>query len=254
MTATGSHRRRQAPGAASAATTNHQNGQPEAAVPYRPGIRRRWMLRRQGRRDGSRRQPDPLLLTGPVTTTMRRLLVEEYAAAAAAVKNALTEQTAPLMDAWARHDAVIRRMRVDLPAAEQRLAEVLASRPGPDAPLERRLGEERRPEALVRARRLREHERAVEAARRERWLLCDERSAAEQERARLRVGVERAHQRAVDQVHRLRASYQRDLAIYDQALLRRHPDGELLRDLLVTRDLLPPEWTCQPAEPLPSGA
>jgi hypothetical protein len=254
MTTTESARRGDAPATASTAPASSQSGPPEEAVRYRLGFRRRWMLRRQGRLDGSRRHPDPLLLTGPVTTSMRRLLLEEYADAAAAVKKELTAEVARLIAAWAEHGAAARQARTDLPVAEQALADALATRPDPDAPPERRLGEERRPEALVRARRLREHERAVEVARQEQLCVRARLWTSEQEQARLRSQVDNFHRQAVDQVYRLRASYQRGLAIYDRALLRRHPDGDLLRDLLVTRDPALPEWTYRPAGPFPSEA
>jgi hypothetical protein len=197
------------------------------------------MLRRQGREDGRTRRPDPLHLVGPVTTPTRALLHAEFAEAAALVYADCTRAAGP--DRSAVKVALVRlpQLRADLERAEQDLEQ--AGRHAPDeaadTPPERRMGEHFQPEELIRSRRRREHQATSGAPRRHRDGIRDELRRIEQEIAQREGRIAEIRRRAADRVRELRAKCEREHALYVRALLRRHPEGDLLRDLL---DMTPP--------------
>lgn len=106
----------------------------------------------------------------------------------------------------------------------------------------RRLGDENVPDDLVAARRRREHARAISESRKR----CDELSQAIAEQQRVRATeraciTEACRSKAADAVAAHLAATAR-CGVYDQALLRRHPERQLLAYCL---DMTPhplPAW------------
>ncbi|MEU7791904.1 hypothetical protein AB0B11_00615 [Micromonospora tulbaghiae] len=210
--------------------------------------RRRRALARSGRRDGRFRRPDPLLLTAPAQTATRVLLHAEFQLAVATAYADFTTAAEP-------HRRALRRVRAELPllhdnlaALESALAAAEARHREAGAGVERRMGERFQPEELIRARRAREHARRLDPQRRARDQARAEIQAAQRRLAELRVRIDGLFQHAVGVAWRLRARCSREQALYDEALLRRHPDGDLLRDLLDTRPPDLPRWVHEPAE------
>lgn len=203
---------------------------PGMGLSRRVTVRRRLSLRSQGRLDGRLRCPDPLLLAGPVITDVRRALLAELDRGMAIVRQRLVDDLQELRALSAALDADIVELTSDLERAETSLA-TLASR-GPDSAA--RPGDENQSESVVRTRRRREH--------------CSEVAAAQGKVDSLRAELGDRRRRRADAAWR--ASQRRDAAtalmeemqaltslqqsIYDQELLRHHPDRELLISLLVT--------------------
>jgi hypothetical protein len=209
------------------------------APPMRIPLRRRWMLRRQGTRDGRMRRPDPLHLVEPAATPTRALLHAEFAEAAAIVHAEFTASTAA--HRTAAELARVRRpqLTADLQIAERDLEESDQDAPDEtaDEPPERRMGEHFQPDELIRSRRRREHQATSNAPRRRRDALRAELHRTEQEIVTCESRIAEARKRAADEVRRLHGICEREHALYVRALLRRHPEGDLLRDLL---DVTPP--------------
>jgi hypothetical protein len=138
-----------------------------APAPERIGWRRRWMLRRQGRRDGRMRRPDPLQLVGPVGTPMRAVLHAEFADAASRAYAEFTDDAAQ-RSALELVRVRLPQQRANLVDAEAELAAAEARRGPTGAMPERLMGEHFQPEELVRARRRNEHDHASAAPQRRR--------------------------------------------------------------------------------------
>jgi chromosome segregation ATPase len=126
---------------------------------------------------------------------------------------------------------------------ERLTAAVAALRPPDDAALSRRrVGEVDQPESLVRARRGREHERTVREAR---ALLDTAQNRVRSLQARLVDLGSREAEALRTTVERARTEVRLALvrrAVYDHALLARHPQGHLVAGLLDRSEPSLPDW------------
>lgn len=220
-------------------------------------LRERLWLRRQGRLDGRRDVPELVMIedagAGTATTALRARLAAEFGERMAAL---LAERVIDLNTMRARlapMSETIARRRTELGTARRELTAIEADRPGPDAPPERRRGDELQPDHIVRARRAREHATKEAAARAKVETLTQDLANALQDRANLVALVNALRARTRAEVAALEATARVRLARYDHALLRRHSDAELVQELL--DDSLPglPEWLAESADDAPDG-
>lgn len=192
-----------------------------------------WSLKRSGRRDGRRGQPDPTLAVDSTTTGARLLLAKQ-----------LTMELGDVHEICANE---IRRRAERIGALCASTEQLWAKLNEDDPPIQRRLGEMHLPEALVRTRRQRERERR-------RTPLVNRLNLLEQEIAGLVAEIQGHRLQAVSTARRLQAQFQRYRGMYDEALLRRHPQAELVRPVLDQSVPELPDWVAeyeqQPFDPV----
>ena len=211
----------------------------EAAAPrpFRIGVIDRLRLRAQGRSDGRRAIPDVTTALPPVTTATREALLAEFLDAVHGMRVRYLE-TSELQ----RRELVslrhrIPKLRAAVERAEQALREAEAERPDPANP-ERRPGDRDASPELVLERRRREHRRRLDRAR---TALGQAQAALEHDELAAQVletELDGGHDLAASRAQRSRATFKRKRAIYDRALLHRHPDRRVMDGLL--DDGLPP--------------
>ena len=202
----------------------------------------RWELRRQGRADGRRRQPDPLLARPPVQTGVRDLLQSRLLEQAETVREqcvAEIERCREQTEDLAAHERHLHEQIAEYAADLQRTARL---RPDPNAALQRRPVERDASEALVRQRRLREWERTRRQQQGRLRAAQARMDESVRERARLERHIEGLDAFAVASARRLQATFDRAEAIHRRALLRRHPQGTLLRLVIDDAPLRLPDW------------
>jgi hypothetical protein len=218
-------------------------------------VRLRLRLRRQGRLDGRRGVPDPFLFqddeVGTTTTAMRARLAAEFGEEMA---NLLAERVTELNGLRARFgpvDDVVAQKRAELSAAQDKLRTIEGNRPGPGTAPERRRGDELQTDDIVRARRAREQAARENTASAKIEALTRDLATGQQERADLVARINALRAKARADVAALRATAEVRLAVYDHALLRRHPDADLVRRLL--DDSLPglPGWLAEDQDETP---
>ncbi|WP_127504178.1 hypothetical protein [Actinoplanes solisilvae] len=212
------------------------------ADPERIGWRRRLMLRRQGRLDGRMRKPDPIMMDGAPTTAARDLLAGEYLANVFRVRAECAEA---IDDATRRvqrlgHD--IADLRARLIDVRTRTAETERRKPSTTGPPEREPGDRHHPDDLVRARRVREHAKRLAELIAERRDLEEKLRRAGQEQSETRSRIEAWRRRPGEAETRFAATFWRERALYDQALLRRHPQADLVRPILDNAIPRLPPW------------
>lgn len=200
----------------------------------RIGVVRRFYLRRNGRVDGRLRKPDPLLSSERQVTTMRRRLLTELDRGLAVVARRAVERMLPVDQQLRRIGARITKLEKDVLTAEETVVVTEARTPDPTAPPTARHGDRFQSEAVIRGRRQREHGTTLTRARGTRDTLRQQLAEARDIRADLRARLGDLRRQAVADAEELRAAVLAQQALYDQALLRRHPDGELLAPLLDT--------------------
>lgn len=220
------------PVAGTPATPGSRADRDRGAGRVRIGLRRRLLLRRQGRLDGRLRQPDPIMIDGIVTTPTRTLLAYEFLEKVAVVRQSCAGGIDAAYDELRRLDAQLGDLDRRLALVLAKLARLVAAKPPADGRPERHLGERDRPEELVRIRRARDHAKEVATLTAERTALERERRAARQRRERVRAHVQALRRHAVEAQNRFEATFYRERAVYDQALLRRHPQAALVRPML----------------------
>lgn len=211
-------------------------------------MRERWTLRRQGRLDGRLGIPEVAHAPDPIRTRMRDLLLSEYEQAAALAFREYTEATGPR---WTNRESLLRRaegLAHQLETARRDLAEAEGRRPAPEAEPVYRIGDLRRPPALVAARRRREFEREIGRLRsRVEQLEAAERDNGAQV-ADLGAQIAALHRDAAARVEALRTAFLERQAHYNEALIRRHPEPDVLLALLELGIPLSPQWTRNRAE------
>ncbi|MFC0541923.1 hypothetical protein [Kutzneria chonburiensis] len=195
-------------------------------------VLRRLFLRRQGKTDGRLRKPDPLFVTERQATPMRRRLLVELDKGLSVVAADHAQRVRSLNEHSRKVTSRTMALTDELSAAANALTSVEASAPDPTAPPEYRPGDERHPDDRVRARRMREHERAVNRARAHHRGVQEALTASLATQADLRARIEQLRTEAASEAAGMRALVMAQQALYDTALLRRHPDAELLRRLL----------------------
>lgn len=220
-------------------------------------VRRLLQLRRQGRLDGRRGVPDPFPLQddefGTTTTAMRARLAAEFGEGMATL---LAERVTELNGLRARFgpaNEAIAQKRAELSAAQEELRTLEGNRPGPGTAPERRRGDELQTDDIVRARRAREQAARENTASAKVEALTRDLAAGQQERANLAAQINALRAKARADVAVLRATAEVRLAVYDHALLRRHPDADLVRRLL--DDSLPglPGWLAEDRDETPEN-
>lgn len=220
-------------------------GEPE---PYRIGLVRRFRVWRLGRQDGRLGAPDPLSEQPPLTTQARKDLELDFIDAARGLWVQYLTSTEDLRrDLRVLKDSELPALEAAATTVAHELERTQANPPDRAAPL-RHAGETHQPVELIRDRRDRQHERVVAKVRQRQKDADHEVAAARQRRAALEaeLAVRWAHGKA--RVGRLHATFQRTRAIYDHALLRRHPLQELVRPVLDTTIPPLPEWPGDPAD------
>jgi hypothetical protein len=213
----------------------------QAPRPYRIGFAQRWRVRRLGRLDGRHAVPDPTSTPPPLTTRARKAFDADFADAAEGLWVRHLEEIEGHGRELARLDGQLTSMRSALQEARSELAHRQAAGPNPDAPV-RKPGEADAPIELVRARRMREHQRSVDAARQRYERASEAVAAAEAQHAFLNAEIADRREITVARTWRLHATSRRIRAIYDGALLRRHPQHALVRAALDLSGPPLPDW------------
>lgn len=192
-----------------------------------------------GWRDGSAGMPDPsrgVATTGYRETLIRRAqdafeherLWMESRRAAALVR---------LADARSRHEAAGAGLRL----ATERLDELQRAAPQVDM-TELRYREERRPAVMIRLRRTREHGRRLAGARAE---LARARQAVDAVRQEIAVAEEEVDREilvALSRVRRIHEHTHRRLSAYRRRLVRTHPDGTWVNEIMDSIEPSIPGW------------
>ncbi|MBL8929297.1 MAG: hypothetical protein JNL54_04160 [Kineosporiaceae bacterium] len=227
---------------------------PDDASPSAPlgaGLSRgeRFRLVRAGRRDGRRRRPrlgaEPLPLTTPTREAImdgRDLALQRIWADHVGRTSRIVAAADELVARLGVLRALAERARHDLQAVDGvPLATVLA---------ERRFGEERADDLLVRRRRQRDHDRRTTAAA-DRLARAEAAVAADEaELARLVVARAADLRWTVQQGRNTVRIALSQRGVYDAALVARHPHGHLVRAALDATAPPLPGWLAA-ASPLP---
>ena len=219
---------------------------PDGRIP-RP---ERKALRRQGIEDGRLGIPEVSEAPEPMRTPMRELLLREYDQASARVFREYTEQTGPR---WSNLESVRRRIEVIIGQIEQArtdLATAERRRPAPGSEPVRRLGDERRSPQLVAARRNRDFDREVSRERDALRRLEETERSLRTQNADLGAQIATLHRDAAARVAALRTEFAERQAIYNYALIRRHPEPDVLLALLEIGVPEEPGWIGAPAAPV----
>ena len=201
--------------------------------PRREGVLSRWarhaLYRSRGRRDGRRSLPlvtPETAVPTPVLDRLRDQMSREVAQLLAAevesmvpTRVSLARLVAPEGER-AREEARLHEMLV-------RLEEVRAGGPATD----RRLGEDHLPDALVRLRRQREHERRIRAARKRVELQKSTVSGLAAREQALRAGLVEARRSTDARVQLAGAARRSEAASYLDGTLATHPQRRLLSEV-----------------------
>jgi hypothetical protein len=203
--------------------------------PEQTSLIRRFLLRHHGRSDGRRRQPTPIPIGGVVSTPTRDLLATDFANRVIAVRKACGE-------AIDEGEEILRRLRYDardiearLTGVRRRLERAERDKPSPTEPPEREPGDRHHDEAMARVRRTREHARRIAKLTEERNHLEQRLRETGRNREKTAARNESLRRQAIESEHQYAAVFVRERAIYDRALLRRHPLGDLVGLLLDTK-------------------
>lgn len=235
----------------------------EQPIPYGPFARfSDWY---HGWRDGRAHVPDP---AGAVATTAHReYLIRRAQDAFEHERTGMEGRRAEIMKRCARATARVAAARDAVTRAKEQLAEIPQTLTEPDL-TRRRYREDTRSPVMVRLRRTREHawrraqaDEVVRAALRD-LDLATEQLAVEQEAADREIMVARAR------VRRIHEFTHRRLSAYRRRLVRSHPAGAWVNEVMdsvapevpgwamrgVTGDLLPePAARARPAPPAPEA-
>jgi hypothetical protein len=206
-----------------------------AALDVARSLYRRVALGHQGRSDGRRRQPVPIPVDGVVTTPTRNMLASRFTKKVGEVRMTCGK-------AIDEGEEVLRRLRYDDRDIEQRLEDVRGrleraerERPSRTGPPEREPGDRHHDEAMARTRRTREHARRIAELSEERKQLEQRLREIGRKREEIIARNETLRRKAVESEQRYAAVFVHERAVYDRALLRRHPLGDLVGPLLDNR-------------------
>lgn len=197
----------------------------------------RWQLRHWGRRDGRKRLPDPLTSPRPVRTTARTLLEGRLREAAELLGVQFDEQIGPRQALLQALDMRIAQ-REDTLAELQEELERLAAKVDPADPT----GPDATGTDLAIRRANRRHRKRFEGTVQRRNALSNALKEDRERWAELVAQIEDLHQRKVAGAHHLRSVYSYAEQIYNRALIKRHPEGDLIRLMLDTSALRLPDW------------
>jgi hypothetical protein len=214
--------------------TKKPSHRPRLRGPQPTPLIRRLLLRHHGRSDGRRRQPAPFPVDGVVSTPTRDLLATEFVKRVTAVRKACGE-------AIDEGEELLRRLRYDARDIELRLADVRRrieraerEKPSPTEPPEREPGDQHHGDAVARMRRTREHARRLAKLTEERNQLEHRLRETKRTWEETAARNESLRRQAIESEHHYAAVLVSERAIYDRALLRRHPLGDLVGPLLDT--------------------
>jgi hypothetical protein len=214
----------------------------------------RWTLHRWGRHDGRYRKPDPLSVSSPVRTSVRSLLEAQMAEVVERIRVQGGEEIARHQRELRSLDMRIAQLEDGLDRLAAELAAVDAKRPAADKPAERHAGDRGKSENVVRSRRRREFEREQARVRKAQQALEGQLQQCRETWAGLTALIEGLERAGIDEAHRVRAVYEHAEAVYLRALLKRHPEGDLLRLMLDESPFALPEWaTRNDLRPSPTG-
>ncbi|WP_345561133.1 ATP-binding cassette domain-containing protein [Nonomuraea rosea] len=210
-----------------------------------------------GWRDGWAEIPSPVPgggLDRPVTTPHRDALIRR---ARDAFEHERLRYEADRIAAWARGAAAVAlrpHVRNGAARAEERLAAVSAPLTPEERTL-RRLGEEHHDERIVVLRRLREQGRRVRAAQSALQDTCAELASLDGRIAAAAQEAEGSLSAAAARVRRIHEHTHRRLAAYRRRLVRTHPHGAWVNDVLSSPSPEIPGWALLgPLTPPPRGA
>jgi hypothetical protein len=208
----------------------------------RVGWRWQWRLGRWGRYDGRQRKPDPLEIYSPFRTGVRRMLESRFHEVAERIGLHYSDQINEAQ-------RVVRTLDMRIANLEDQLVKTASTLAGADA---RRLDSERSPERakgdrdksenVVRSRRRREFEKELAPIRKAHERLEEELRKCREEWVEQISLIDGLNDRMADEVHRVRAKFMYVEQIYLRALLKRHPEGDLLRAMLDESPYRLPEW------------
>jgi hypothetical protein len=198
----------------------------------------RWTLRRWGVHDGRHRTPDPMVASRPIHTTTRRLL-----------EGSLFEQ---VEQAGRRFDAAISPRRTALQGLDMRIAmhedELVTTRAEIDRIEADAAPSATAPDQLQQRRQRRRHQRQQENLRRRKAELERELAGERERWATMIAEIEDLEKQKIAEAHRLRAIYTHAEAIYNRALIKRHPEGDTVRLMLDSSALRLPNWAVRPED------
>jgi hypothetical protein len=191
----------------------------------------RWTLRRWGVHDGRKRLPDPLTVVRPLRTGTRRLLEDGLRAAVESVGIRYDEMLSPKRATLDGLDMRIAQNEDLLAATRVELTAHVAQEPPADPT---------RHLAIRRIARL--HRRRLDVLRRRCEALTESLSVDRQNWAHLLAEIADLERRKVAEAQHLRAVYTHAEQIYNVALVRRHPEGDIIHRLLDTSAFRLPAW------------
>jgi hypothetical protein len=207
-------------------------------------LRQRWRIRRAGRLDARHRLPVPPL-DGEVTTPWREGLWAERDHLVEQLRSQLQQEAVALAEGIAAEVAVIGPLedrRVVLEEELRDLAERRRVSDGrPDADL-RLTGEENTPITTVRRRRGRSYDRRTSELRSALSEVAAQLAQHEVSKAGLQVRLDRARADFASRAEQVHQETLARRALYDRALMHRHPQRYQLTDRLdmTVKDL--PDW------------
>jgi hypothetical protein len=203
-----------------------------AALDVTRSLYLRVALRHQGRSDGRRRHPSPVPVNGRVSTATRDMLAGRFLRKVSRVRETCGE-------AIDEGEEAVRRLRYDARDLQEQLADVRhrldrAEREKPSAatPPERDPGDQYYDAAMALKRRTREHAKRVAELTAERRRLEQRLRENGRQLEEIVARMETLRRKALESEHRYAATFVHERAIYDRALLRRHPLGDLIGPLL----------------------
>jgi Skp family chaperone for outer membrane proteins len=179
-----------------------------------------------------------MIASRPIRTTTRRLL-----------EGSLAEQAEK---AGRRFDAAISPRRTTLQGLDMRIAmhedELVTTRTELDRTEAEAAPTGNAHDQLQHRRQRRRHQHQQDSLRRRRAQL-EQQLAEERERwATMIAEIEDLEQQKIAEAHRLRAIYTHAEAIYNRALIKRHPEGDTVRLMLDSSALRLPSWAVRPED------
>ncbi|MEU8241764.1 hypothetical protein AB0C07_26230 [Actinoplanes missouriensis] len=209
--------------------TPSSTGKPQAAG---VGWRWRWRLRRLGRQDGRQRHPDPEIAEPPVRTATRLHLEAEMRYQVEVTWSAYAKRVSEKLVEAQSVASTVPLISMRVADAEEQLIRVQKDEPDVTEEVQRFGGEEETPDGVLRRRRFREFERRRNAAAGAHLAALADLRAAQESVTRLEAEAAELSREAIDAARRIAALYESAHEIYQQALLKRHAERELVRLLL----------------------
>jgi predicted nucleic acid-binding Zn-ribbon protein len=175
--------------------------------------------------------PDPMITSQPIRTITRNLL-----------EGRLQEQVEQVA---MRFEATITRRERELQGLDMRIAQIedeLATITSELQGIETGRPGSQPADGIAERRRARKHGQRCDGFRQRRAQLEEQLRSNREDWARMVAEIEGLERRKVAEAQRLRAVFTHAEAIYNRALVKRHPEGDLVRLMLDTSILRLPKW------------